>query len=141
MSTQIPSQPAKSPGLRETPWVRSFAMFAGALMLVAGVYHVLAGVAALVHDVLFVSTPEYIYAFDITGWGWAHMVLGVVVGAAGVAVLQGRTWARVVGIILAGLSLIANFLFIPYYPIWSMVIIALDIIVIWALALYHRELA
>jgi hypothetical protein len=108
-------------------------------MLVVGIYHVLAGVAALVNDVIFVSTPEYIYSFDITGWGWAHVVLGVVVGAAGVAVLQGRTWGRVVGIILAGLSLIANFLFIPYYPLWSLVIIALDVVVIWALALYHRE--
>jgi hypothetical protein len=139
MSTQIPSQPAKRPSLRETPWGTGFAMFAGALMLVVGVYQVIAGIAALVHDVLFVSTPGYTYAFDITGWGWVHLALGIVVGAAGVAVLQGRTWGRVVGIILAGLSLIANFLFIPYYPIWSLVIIALDIVVIWALAVYRHE--
>ena len=65
-------------------------------------------------------------------------MLGIVVGAAGVAVLQGRTWGRVIGIILAALSLIANFLFIPYYPIWSLVIIALDIVVIWALLMYQR---
>lgn len=140
MSTQTPPQPAESRRVREaTPWAHGFAVFAGALMLVAGVYQILTGIAALVHDTVYVSTPGYTYAFDITGWGWTHLLLGILIAAAGVAVLQGLTWGRVVGIVLASLSLIANFLFIPYYPIWSLVIIALDIVVIWALAVYRRE--
>jgi len=108
-------------------------------MIIAGIYHVLAGIAALIRDTVYVAAPNYIYSFDISGWGWTHVILGVLVGAAGLAVLRGLTWGRVVGIVLASLSLIANFLFIPYYPIWSLLIIALDIVVIWALAVYRRE--
>jgi hypothetical protein len=99
----------------------------------------LAGIAALVHDDIYVSTPEYIYSFDLTGWGWVQLLLGILVGGAGFAIVKGQTWARIVGIALACLSLIANFLLIPYYPLWSLTIIALDIVVIWALATYRRE--
>jgi hypothetical protein len=86
-----------------------------------------------------VTTPDYIFSFDLTGWGWVHLLLGILAAVAGFAVLQGQTWARVVGIVLAGLSMIANFLFLPYYPLWSLLIIALDVAVIWALATYRRE--
>jgi hypothetical protein len=103
-------------------------------MVVAGVWHALAGIAALVNDTLYISTPDYLYSLDLTGWGWGHLVLGVLVAVTGAGILGGQTWARVVGLVLVVLSLIANFLFIPWYPIWSLVIIALDLAVIWALA-------
>ena len=80
---------------------------------------------------------NYFYAFDLTGWGWIHRLLGILVAVVGDAIMKGQTWGRWVGIGLVGLSLIANFLFIPYYPIWSLVIIALDVAVIAALAT-HR---
>ncbi len=85
--------------------------------------------------------PNHVFEFDTTSWGWIHLIAGIVVLLAGFGVLAGQTWARVVGIMVATLSAIANFMFIPYYPIWSILIIALDVFVIWALAVHGREFA
>jgi len=108
------------------------------MMIVGGVWHALAGIAALLNDNLYISTPDYVYAFDLTSWGWAHLVLGVLVAVTGGAVLKGLTWGRVAGIAIVVLSLVANFLFIPWYPIWSLVIIGLDLAVIAALIAWPR---
>jgi hypothetical protein len=116
-------------------------LFAGILMIMIGIFHALSGLAALIEDTFFVATPNYLLELDVTTWGWIHLIAGIVVALAGFGVFAGRTWARVVGITLAGVSAIANFAFIPYYPVWSLVIIALDIFVIWALAVHGRELA
>jgi hypothetical protein len=112
---------------------------AATFLVIAGVWHLLAGLSAVLHDKVYVATPEYIYSFDLTTWGWIHILLGVLEIVAGFAVLKGQMWARVVGIILASLSMIANFGFLPYYPLWSLLIIALDVAIIWALATYRRE--
>jgi hypothetical protein len=141
MSTEIPSRQATELGRRDSPWAGGLTVFAAAVMVVAGTWHALAGIAALVNDEVYVAAPRYIYAFDLTAWGWTHLILGLAVVAAGVAVVLGETWARVVGIVLTSLSLIANFLFLPHYPLWSLLIIALDIAVIWALATYRLDLA
>jgi hypothetical protein len=140
MSTPAASRPTAS-GQQSTLFATGFAMFAGVLMILAGLWGVLAGFAAILNDEVYVTTPEYVYSFDITGWGWIHLILGVLVVAAGVGVVQGATWAVVVGIVLASLSALVNFAFIPYYPVWSIMIIALDVVVIWALATYRREAA
>lgn len=124
-----------------TGWAGGLVMFAGILMVVAGIWHALAGIAALVNDQLYISTPDYVYSLDLTGWGWAHLVLGALVALTGGAVLRGLAWGRIAGIALVVLSLIANFLFIPWYPIWSLVIIALDVAVIWALAAWPQRAA
>jgi hypothetical protein len=134
MSTEIPSQGTKAQDLSESPWGSGLTLFAAAMMMVAGVWQALAGIAAIVNDQVYVATPQYIYTFDLTGWGWIHLLLGIVIAGAGFAVLKAMAWARVVGIALASLSLIANFLFLPHYPLWSLLIIALDVAVIWALA-------
>jgi hypothetical protein len=120
--------------LRTTTAAAGVVTFAGILMVVAGVWHGLAGIAALARDQVYVSTPNYVYALDLTGWGWGHLALGILVALTGAAILSGQTWGRWVGIALVVLSLVANFLFIPWYPIWSLVIIGLDVAVIWALA-------
>jgi hypothetical protein len=139
MSTEIPSQPMANPEVDESPWASGLTVFAAAMMLISGVWQALTGLAALVRDTVFVATPEYIYSFDLTGWGWLHLLLGILVAVVGFAVLKGQTWARVAGIALVCVSMIANFIFLPYYPLWSLTIIALDVAIIWALATYRRE--
>lgn len=139
MSTSTPPRPADDVGRSDTGWAVGLTVFAGALMVIAGVWHALVGIAALFNDELYVSTPRYIYAFDLTAWGWTYLLLGILVAAAGIAVFSGQVWARAVGVVLAGLSLVANFVFIPHYPIWSLLVIALDIAVIWALVGFRRD--
>ena len=90
--------------------------------------------AAAAKDDLFVRTPNYVFSFDLTTWGWIHIVVGIVVAVVGGAILAGQRWALVAGIVLAIVSALMNFLWLPYYPVWAVVIIAFDIAVIWALS-------
>ncbi|MDV7086668.1 hypothetical protein GXW84_35240 [Rhodococcus sp. IEGM 248] len=109
-------------------------MVAAIVLLTIGILHVLSGVSALMQDDLVVAGPEYIYQFDTTAWGWIHLVLGVIVAAVGVMLFTGATWARVGAMVICALSLLANFLWLPHYPWWSVVMIVLDVFVIWAVA-------
>lgn len=111
-----------------------FTMLAGALMILGGLWGFFEGLVAIVRQSFYVSLPNYTFQFNVHGWGWIHLILGVVVAAAGVCVLLGQTWAKLLGIVLAVFSAIANFLFIPYYPIWSIIVLAMDVVIIWALA-------
>ena len=122
-------------------WVTGLALFAGVMMIMIGVFQIVAGLVALFENDVYVAGARYLFAFDLTTWGWIHLLLGALVAAAGIGVLSGQLWGRIVGITLAILSAFANFLFIPYYPIWSLLVIALDFFVIWALCLYDRDVA
>jgi uncharacterized membrane protein (UPF0182 family) len=122
-------------------WAFGLAAFAGAVMLMVGIFQAFSGLAAIFEDEFFVVGANYAYDVDVTAWGWIHLILGVIVAFAGIAVFSGATWARSVGIVLAILSAVANFFFIPYYPVWAVLIIALDVAVIWALAVYGTEQA
>jgi hypothetical protein len=113
---------------------QGFAVFAGVLMIMAGAYEAFVGLVALFSKSFYLHTSDYVFKFDVTGWGWVHVLVALVILAAGVGVLYGQTWARAVGIGVAAVSAVANFLFIPYYPVWALLIIALDVVVIWALA-------
>jgi hypothetical protein len=104
------------------------------MMVVAGTWHGLIGFAGLVHDTLFVNADGYLYTVDLTVWGWAHLFMGAALAAVGVAVRRGQPWARAAGIVMVGLSLLINFLFVPYHPVWSLLVIALDVAIIIALA-------
>jgi hypothetical protein len=115
-------------------------VFAGVMMIMAGSFQAVQGLVGLLANEFYVSTRNYLFQFDATSWGWIHLLVGLLVLAAGLAVLVGQTWGLVIGIILAGLSALANFAFIPYYPFWSLTIIALDVFVIWALAAHGRDL-
>jgi hypothetical protein len=126
-------------GQEPATWVMGFAMFAGVTMIILGVFQVIEGLSAIFRDEIYVVGARYVFSFDLTAWGWIHLLLGVLLLAAGVALRTAQTWARSVGIAFAALSMIANFMFLPYYPVWSLLIIALDIVVIWALCLYNRE--
>jgi hypothetical protein len=124
-----------TPGTRPVSgWAVGFSAFAGAIMIMIGIFQFFEGLAAVVNDDFFVVTSKYAFDLDTTGWGWIHMIIGVIIFLAGLGIFTGATWARAVGITLAIISAIANFFFIPYYPVWSVLIIALCIIVIWALA-------
>jgi hypothetical protein len=111
-----------------------FTVLAATLMMLAGLLGFFEGLVAILRQSFFVTTSNYTFAFNVHGWGWIHLVLGIVVFAAGACVLLGQTWAKAVGIVLAVFSAIANFLFLPYYPVWAIVVIAIDVFVIWALA-------
>jgi hypothetical protein len=117
-----------------------FILFAAIMMIMTGVFQALEGLIAIFQNEFYVATRNYLFQFDATTWGWIHLVLGLVVAFAGWGLLSGQTWARVVGITLAAISATANFLFIPYYPFWSILIVAVDIFVIWALAAHGGEL-
>ena len=124
-----------------SPWASGLSMFAAILMILSGAFQAFAGLVGLLENEFYVSTPKYLLQFDATSWGWIHLLLGLLVVGAGFAVISGKTWGRVVGIILVVISALANFAFIPYYPVWSLLIITLDIFVIWALATYRRGVA
>ncbi|MCX4820928.1 hypothetical protein OG883_13615 [Streptomyces sp. NBC_01142] len=108
-------------------------VFAGVLMIFGGFMTLFAGIAAIANDEVFVATRNYVYQFDLTGWGWIHLILGIVIVLAGFALFTGAAWARVVGVVLAGLGMVANFMWLPYAPLWAIVLIAVDGFVIWAL--------
>jgi hypothetical protein len=120
-------------------WAVGFVLVAAVFMIMGGIFQALTGLVAIFNDTFYVATREYLYQFDVTTWGWVHLIAGAIVALAGFFLLSGATWARVVGIIVAVLSAISNFLFMPYYPFWSLLIIALDVFVIWALAAHGRE--
>jgi hypothetical protein len=117
-------------------WAVGFILFAAIMLIMAGIFQAFDGLVALFNDTFYVTTREYVFQFDVTAWGWIHLILGVVVALAGWGLLSGRTWARVLGITVAVLSAIANFLWLPYYPFWALIIITLDVFVIWAIAVH-----
>ena len=140
MTAAHPSGPDPYPGMTPVayygppPDAPSPAGFGGAMLIVVSLLQVLQGISAVAQDTVYVTGIDYVYAFDVTTWGWIHIVLGVLALAAGIGVLARQTWAFVTGIVLAGLACLANFAFIPYYPIWSLIIIAFYLLVIWALS-------
>ena len=118
-----------------------FIVFAGVAMVMIGALHAMQGLVALFNDDFYVVGQKWIFEFDLTAWGWIHLLVGIGVVVAGFFVFSGAAWARWVGIGVAAISVLLNFMWLPYYPIWSLVIIALDVLVIWALAVHGREFA
>ncbi|MEU3984825.1 hypothetical protein AB0F77_32985 [Streptomyces sp. NPDC026672] len=120
-------------------WVTGGLVFAGVLMLVHGILAILQGISAIAADDVWARIGGYVYKINLTGWGWILLILGVVAVITGVGILRRMEWARAVGIALAALSLVLQFLFLPYAPVWAIVIIAIDVFIIWALAVYEPE--
>ncbi|BCM64874.1 MULTISPECIES: DUF7144 family membrane protein [Streptomyces] len=120
-------------------WATGLTAFGAVMLILAGLLDVFRGIMAIAHDNVFLVTPEYVFRFDLTGWGWIHLVLGVVALLVGVGVFRGALWARVGGVAIAGLVIIANFLSLPYYPVWSIVVIAVAGFVIWALCVTRQS--
>ena len=121
-------------------WVGWIA-FAGTMMLLLGVFHVIQGIIALVQDEYYlVGASGLTVQLDYTQWGWTHVILGTLVAAAGLALLAGQMWARVVAVLVAFISAIVNIGFMAAYPVWSTIMIAIDVLVIWAVTVHGREM-
>jgi len=114
-------------------------VFAAVMMMISGVIQALQGIVALANDEFYVVGPKYTYQFDITTWGWIHLLLGILVALVGVFLFMGSTWARWTGIVIVALATIANFAWVPYYPVWGIIVLALDGAVIWALTVDTRD--
>lgn len=114
-------------------------VFAAVLLVIAGVLDLLRGIMAIADDNVFVNTPNYVFKFDLTAWGWIQLALGVIAMCVGAGLFTRATWARVAGVGIAGLAIIANFLSLPYYPVWSLTLIAMYGFVIWGLCTVRRE--
>ena len=112
-----------------------------ALLGVIGVLAVLQGLAAILRGPSFVIGFDYVYKIDANGWGWIHLILGAAAIAVAVGLFSGKSWAAVAAIVIAGLSLILNFMWLPYYPWWSIIVIALDVFIIWSVGTWRQSLA
>ncbi len=113
---------------------------AGIFLIIGGVCHGFQGIVAIAQNDFYVTTQNWIFKFDITTWGWIHLILGVIAIFAGAALFSGKVWARTVAVIVAAVSIIVNFTWLPYYPVWSILIIAFDIFVIWAVTAHGRDI-
>ena len=123
-----------------TAWV-GWLVFAGVMMVLVGTFQAIDGLIALFNDELYVVRPSgLVVNVDYTVWGWVHLLLGILLIAAGYAVFSGKVWGRTLGVIAAMLSAVVNFAFIPAYPVWSLLIITVDVLVIYALIAHGGEL-
>jgi hypothetical protein len=128
------SQPQMRPeGQQVSGWAVGGIVFAATMMVLIGVFQVLAGLVAIFNDEFYVVARNYTFDLDVSAWGWIHLLVGLGILATGFGLFGRRTWAGVTAIMLCMLSALVNFFFIPYYPIWSLLVIGLDIWVIWSL--------
>ncbi|KAA1423789.1 hypothetical protein FE697_009500 [Mumia zhuanghuii] len=121
------------------PWAQGVTIFAAAMLAIIGFVQVFQGIAAIAKDDLLVTTENYLFSFDTTTWGWIHLVLGILFIVIAFAIMTGNAFARGAGIGIAILSIVANFLWLPYYPVWGVLIIAFNVVLIWALANYTPD--
>ncbi len=127
------SSPNSSYG-ESTALARGVSVFAGVMLATLGALEILQGLSAVLKDDVYVRGVDYTYKFDVTTWGWIHLIIGVIAVAVGLGILYGQTWAIVGGLAIAVVSALGQFMFMPYYPFWSMLLIFIDVVVIWALA-------
>jgi hypothetical protein len=121
-------------------WV-GWIMFASFMMLLLGSFHAIQGLVALFDDQkLLVTDRDLIVSADYTTWGWVHLIGGIILALAGFSLFTGWLLARIVGVIVAAASAITNVAFLSAYPIWSAIMIALDILIIWALTVHGAEM-
>lgn len=121
--------------MRTSGWV----VFASMMLVLAGMFGIIHGLVALINDEVYLVTNDGIVAFDFTTWGWIHLILGIIVLIAGFAVMSGQLWARIVGVFVAMLSAVSQIAFITAFPLWSVVIIGIDVLIIYGLLVHGEE--
>lgn len=129
MSSHAPSRP-------HTP-SRSLATFAAALIIVSGTFKIGAGISGIRDDVVLVAVEGYLFGLDTTFWGFTHLVVGLVFVGIGIGVLRGWLLAQVLGVIAAGTAAVLNFLWLPHFPVWGAIFVAVDIWLVWVFATYE----
>ena len=142
MTAQAQPEGGAAPSARREPtaWV-GWIVFAAIMMVLLGMFHVVQGLVALLNSDYFVVGPSgLVVSMDYTAWGWTQLIGGIVVAVAGVCLFTGQMWARVVGVVVAVLSAIINIAFLAAYPVWSLIMIAIDVFVILALTVHGSEI-
>ena len=114
-------------------WAAGGITFAATMAVLIGTFQVMEGLVAVINDEFYVVARNYTFDLDISAWGWIHLIIGVVMLVVGFGLFARSTWAGVTAIVIAALSAVSNFFFIPYYPIWALVVIGLNVWIIWAL--------
>ncbi|MFE6093509.1 hypothetical protein ACFQ7M_16155 [Streptomyces massasporeus] len=120
-------------------WAAGGLILGGVLMVVYGLFAVLQGIAAIAGDEVYTSFGQYSFEFDLTAWGWIHLIVGVLVVVAGLGLFTGADWARAASAVVVGLALIANFLWLPYQPFWSIIMIVTGLFVLWSVFNYRSS--
>lgn len=121
-------------------WAVGWTFFAGTMMIVIGSFHAIAGLVGIFDDNFYVRTRGYIFQWDTTQWGWIHLIVGIVVFLAGCYLFTGSVLARIIGVAMAVVSALVGFAWLPWYPVWGVVMIAIAVSVIWALTAHGRDI-
>lgn len=130
----VPSPAPADPG----PWV-GWIWFAGVIMVMVGVFNVVTGLTAIVRDEVFAAVPSGVLVFDLTTWGWIHLVFGLAQVAVGAGLFAARGWALTIGVLVAGLNAVAQLVALPFAPLWALIVIVLDCVVIYAMVVHGAE--
>ncbi|MFC7842730.1 hypothetical protein [Streptomyces sp. NPDC057382] len=130
-------KPGGSGGGSGDSWAAGGLALGATLMIVYGFFAIFQGIAAIANDEVYTSFGDYVFEFDLTAWGWIHLIVGLLVMIAGFGLFTGATWARAVSAVVVGLALIANFLWLPYQPFWSIIMIVTGLFVLWSVFNYH----
>ena len=121
-------------------WAIGWTAFAGFMMIMMGGWWIIGGIVAILNNQFYVVTQNWIFQFDVTTWGWVHLIIGIVILLGGFSLFSGAVWARTVGVILALVAGLAAFAWLPYYPIWAVLYIAMSVGVVWALTAHGRDI-
>jgi len=125
--------PSRPPQRSVSGWAIGGITFAASMLGLIGIFQIIAGLAAIIDDEFFVQVRNYSFDVDTSAWGWIHLIIGILFLVVCIGLIAGKLWAGMTAIFLAVLSAVANFFFIPYYPFWSLLVIALNVWVIWSL--------
>lgn len=139
MSQLHPERQSAAP--HPSSWAVGWAAFAGIMMFVQGTWWMIAGFIALVNNDFYAVTEQYVFRFDTTTWGWIHLLVGLVLLAAGLGVFTGAVWARTVGVLVATMAMVVAFAWLPWYPIFALLFIVVSGFVIWSLTAHGRDIA
>ncbi|SHI42266.1 DUF7144 family membrane protein [Streptomyces sp. 3214.6] len=139
MTTHSTHAPSVKRHTAKQHWAEGLMVFAAVTLMLSGVLDIFRGIMGIAQDDILITTRNYVFQYDVTGWGWVHLALGVVAVIVSLGLFQAALWARVAGVAIAGLIVIANFLSLPQYPVWSVVVIAFSVFVIWALCVVKPD--